>query len=136
MLAMAPLPGWGEGTATGAIVDHWRQRCRGAQEGKGERRGDGGDERENWVGIYANPCTFHRDWYHISFKHPLPKMESGNREKVGHVVTTSPILTIASNLPVVVQSATICWTSWWFLAAVGVLLVVIPGAHNALESAL
>lgn len=75
MLAMAPLPCWEEGTATGAIVNQWREICRGVQEGRGEMRGGGENERERWAGIYANPSPFHRDWDRIPFKPTLPKKE-------------------------------------------------------------
>ena len=61
MLAMAPLPDREEETATGAIMEDERQSCRGAQEGKGEERGDGERKRGRWAGIYANPQPFHRD---------------------------------------------------------------------------
>ena len=36
MLAMAPLPDWGEETATGAIVDYWRESMRWNARGKKE----------------------------------------------------------------------------------------------------
>ena len=44
-------------------------------------REDGENEREKLGGIYANPSAFHRDWDRVPFKHPLPKMESGHRER-------------------------------------------------------
>lgn len=90
MLAMAFLPGWAEGTAMGAIGDDWRERCRGMQERKRGKRGDG-ETRETTRLVFMRT---HVHFTEIPFKHPLPKTESPEGgHSVSHVVPISPILT-------------------------------------------
>jgi hypothetical protein len=68
ILAMASLPGWEEGTATGAIVYDWREICGGAQE----RRGDDGEEKGVNCPVFKQTLVHFTELGSHSFKHFLP----------------------------------------------------------------
>ena len=83
MLAIAPLAG--SGTAMGAMVDDWRERCRGAREGKkGGEEGDGESGRGRRASIYANPCPFHGDFQSSCRRGLSALITDDNRQSVFH----------------------------------------------------
>ena len=77
---------------------HYRRFEREMQEERGRERGDGERRGERWVGIYANPCPFHRDWTGSVSNKLLQKRKMDSEKNPSHVFTTSPILTSASGL--------------------------------------
>ena len=96
----------------GAIIDDWRERCRGVQEEKGGEGGDGEKRGGKSAGIYANPCPFHRDWTASVSNKLSPRWRVDTEKNQSHVFAafSDPHISFWLNCcqsTRVVQSATI-----------------------------